>query len=150
MDISLNGNDTISLNGTLLTKFIDKDYGLLTFPNELFTMKVGKGNNAVISYNNMGRLGELTLRLLLASIDDAFLNSIQRQAIIDPPSFQLITGQIVKRTGDGTGAVSNVIYHLKGGVPTAIPESHSNSDGDEEQGVAIWKFKFVQGARQLM
>jgi hypothetical protein len=150
MDISLNGNDTISVNGFLLTKFVDKDYGLLTFPNELATFKVGKSANAVISFNNMGLLGELTLRVLLASVDDAFFNSLQRSFIQDPPSFVLLTGQIIKRSGDGAANVKNVIYNLTGGAPVMIPEEHSNADGDEEQGVAVWKFKFARGTRQLM
>jgi hypothetical protein len=151
MDISLNGNDTISLNGYLLTKFVDKDYGILTFPNELATYKIGKlGNTAIIAMAAMGLLGELTLRILLSSPDDAFINSIQRAFVSDPPSFELVTGQIVKRSGDGAGNVSNVIYYLEGGTPTNIPEAHSNADGDEEQGVTIWKFKFAKGSRQLL
>jgi hypothetical protein len=154
MDFSLNGSDTISLTyqgeTILLTQFADKDYGMLSFPNELATMKVGKSGNAVISFNNMGLMGELTLRLLVGNTQDAALNSIQRDFIGDAPSFQLVSGQIVKRSGDGAGNVNNVIYYLQGGVPTTIPEEHSSADGDEEQGIAVWKFKFAQGARQIM
>lgn len=154
MDISLNGSDTISLTiggvTTLLTKFADKDYGMLTFPNELASYKVGKSGNAVISFNNMGLMGEMTLRLLVASSDDALINSAQRAFIQDAPSFPLVSGQIVKRSGDGAGNVTNVIYYLQGGVPVTIPEEHSNADGDEEQGIVVWKFKFAQGARQIM
>lgn len=154
MDISLNGNDTISLtyqgNATLLTKFFDKDFGLLVAPNKLATVKVGKKGNAAVSVNYMGLLAELTLRLLVGSVDDALINSIQRTFIQDPPSFALLGGQIIKRTGDGQGNVQNIIHYLQGGVPDALPEEHSNADGDEEQAVAIWKFTFVSYQRQIM
>jgi hypothetical protein len=147
MDISLNGADVIILAGRNLTKFFDKDYGLLTFPNELANVKVGKSGNAVISLVNMGVMGELTLRILLGTSDDAFLNSLQRGFLIDPPSFELVDGSVIKRSGDGGGFVTDTVYSLEAGVPTTIPESHSNADGDEEQGVAVWKFKFARGAR---
>lgn len=150
MNYSLNGSDTITLNGTLLTKFFDKDYGLLTFPNEVANMKVGKSGNAVITKVSMGTLGELTLRILLGTSDDSTINSIQRAWLNDPASFVLASGQVVKRTGDGKGNIRNVVYSLYGGVPVMIPESHSNSDGDEEQGVAIWKLKFANGSRQML
>jgi hypothetical protein len=150
MDVSLNGNDTITINNRLLTKFVDKDYGLLAFPGELATIKVGKASNAVVSFVPGGQMGDLTLRLLLSSSDDAFFNSIQRAFIQDPPSFVLMGGQLVKRSGDGQGNQANAIYNLRGGVPSAIVEAHSNADGDEEQGVAVWKFKFIIASRQLM
>lgn len=149
-DISLNGNDTITINGYLYTKFADKDYGLLTFPEELAKFKVGKSGNATISFNNMGRLGELTLRLMVGTVDDALINSFQTAYMADPPSFSLLSGQVVKRTGDGRGNQRNVVYHLQGGLPVTIPEQHSNSDGDEEQGVVVWKIKFARGARQVL
>ena len=148
MDLSLNGNDVIILNGRLMTKFFDKDYGVLNFPNENANVKVGKNGNAVITLVNMGRLGELTLRILLGTTDDAFINSIQRAFQIDPPTFSTVTGQIVKRSGDGQGTPRDVVYDLLGGVPTTVPEAKSNSDGDEEQGVVIWKFKFARGSRR--
>lgn len=148
MNVSLCSSDTITINGQLLTKFFDKDYGLLTFPNENGQIKVGKNGNAVITYVNMGRLGELTLRVLLASTDDAFLNQIQRSWQNSQSGFILMTGQVVKVSGDGKGNISNVVYNLEGGIPTMIPESHSNADGDEEQGVVVWKFKFARGSRQ--
>ena len=150
MEISINGNDTITINGALLTKFADKDYGLLNFPDKLTTTTIGKSGNAVIAYTPKGKKCELTLRLLLATTDDATINSYLQQLSQDAPSFPLLTGQIVKRSGDGSGTVRNVIYKLEGGTPDQIPESHSNSDGDEEQGIAVWKFTFAKGSRQLM
>lgn len=150
MDISLNGNDTITIAGRLYTKFVDKDYGLITLPNEFATFKPGKNSNTVIAFTPMGLLGELTLRVLLASTDDATLNSFYRQFVTDAPTFALLSGQIIKRSGDGTGTVRNVIYNLTDGAPVAIPEGHSNADGDEEQGVAVWKLKFARVSRQLL
>jgi hypothetical protein len=149
MEISINGNDTIILNGTLLTDLGEGDVGVLTFPNELAQMKPGKNGNTVIAFSALGLMGELTLKLLRGSGNDAFINSIQRQFIIDPPSFVTVTAQLVKRLGDGQGNVGNDVYNLVGGVPTNIPEAKSNVEGDVEQGLVSWKFKFAQGSRQL-
>jgi hypothetical protein len=149
MEISLNGNDTIIINGTLLTDLGAGDVGVLTFPNESAQMKRGKNGNTVIAFSELGQMGELTLRLLRASGNDALINSIQRQFFQDAPSFQTITGQVVKRVGDGQGNVTNDIYNLSGGVPTMIPEAKSNVEGDIEQGETIWKLKFAKGSRQL-
>lgn len=149
-EYSLNGNDTITVASRLFTGFADKDYGKLTFPNETVNMKVGKGGNTVISVIPMGRLGELTLRLLLGNRDDAFINDLLQQWYFDPPSFVLFPAQVVKRSGSGTGQIRNVVYNLLGGVPAQIPEEASNADGDEEQGIAAWKIKFAYGSRQVL
>lgn len=147
MDFSLNGNDTITIAGVLITKFFDKDYGLASIPNELANMKIGKNGNAVVTFIPGGQMAELTLRILLASSDDLFMNSLQRSFINNPPGFILLNGQLVKQSGDGQGNIRNIVYGFEGGVPSHIPEARSNADGDEEQGVAVWKFKFARVSR---
>lgn len=158
MSLSLNGNDTIQINGRLLTQFFDKDYGVLTYPQELANFKVGKNQNTAICFLPGGLMADLTLRLLVGTYDDQFINAIQGNFIFDAPSFSTLYGQIVKRSGTGVGGipgtntatVRNIIYNLAGGVPVSIPDSHSNSDGDEEQAAAIWKFKFALAPRQII
>jgi hypothetical protein len=148
-DISLNGNDTILLNGTLLTDFADGDVGSLTFPNETAQFKPGKNGNTLIAFSALGQLTECTLRLIRGSNNDSYINSFQRLFFQDPPSFPLLTLQLVKRVGDGQGNVTNDTYLLTGGVPISIPEVKSNVEGETEQGVTIWKFKFAAGTRQI-
>lgn len=150
MDISINGSDTIQINGRLLTNFFDKDYGMLTFPNELANFKIGKDGNAAINFMPSGLVGELTLRILVGTYDDQFVNSIQLDFVNDAPSFILADGQVIKRSGRGDGSIRNVVYNLTGGVPIVIPEERSNADGDEEQAVAVWKFRFALASRQIL
>jgi len=147
--ISLSGNDTIILSGRQLTAFADGDIGTLTFPNETGVLKPGKNGNTLIAYSAMGNLVEGTLRILRGSADDAFINSLQILFFQDPPSFPLITLQLVKRIGDGQGNVKSDVYLCTGGVPTMIPEVKSNIEGETDQGVTIWKFKFAVGQRSI-
>ena len=149
MDISLNGNDTISINGILQTDLADGDVGTLTFPNEYVTMKQGKNNNTIIAFNAMGQLAELTLRLIRGSVNDQYVNAAYRQFVNSPATFQLLDASIVKLIGDGNGNITTDAYTLTGGVPMAVPEVKSNVEGDTDQGVTMWKIRFAMGTRQI-
>lgn len=149
MDISLNGNDTIVINGITQTDLADGDVGSLTFPNEYVTMKPGKNNNTIIAFNAMGQLAELTLRLIRGSINDQYINAQYRSFVNFPANYNLIEASIAKIIGDGNGNVTYDSYTLTGGVPMAIPEVKSNVEGDTDQGVTIWKIRFAMGTRQI-
>ena len=149
MEISLTGNDTITLNGILLTDLADGDVGHVTFPNEFVTMKPGKNNNTLIAFNAMGQLAELTLRIMRGSYNDQLINSEYRSFTNNPAGYNLINANIVKIIGDGQGNITTDTYSLLGGVPQAIPEVKSNVEGDTEQGVTIWKLRFALGTRQV-
>ena len=105
MDISLNGNDTISINGILQTDLADGDVGSLTFPNEFVTMKPGKNNNTIIAFNAMGQLAELTLRLIRGSVNDQYVNAAYRQFVNSPATFNLLEASVVKLIGDGLSLI---------------------------------------------
>jgi hypothetical protein len=149
MDISLNGNDTISINGILQTDLADGDVGSLTFPNEFVTMKPGKNNNTIIAFNAMGQLAELTIRLIRGSVNDQQVNSEYRSFVFNPAGYNLMEASIVKLIGDGNGNITTDSYILQGGVPMAVPEVKSNVEGDTDQGVTIWKIRFAMGTRQI-
>ena len=149
MDISLNGNDTIQVNGILQTDLADGDVGTLTFPNEFVTMKPGKNNNTIIAFNAMGQLAELTLRLIRGSFNDQQINLYYRQFVNDPAGFSLVEASIIKLIGDGNGNITTDSYTLTGGVPMMVPEVKSNVEGDTDQGVTIWKIRFAMGTRQI-
>jgi len=149
MEISLNGNDTITINGILQTDLADGDVGHVTFPNEFVTMKPGKNNNTLVSFNAMGQLAELTIRLMRGSVNDNQINALYRDFVNNPAGFTLINASIVKLIGNGQGAITTDSYNLVGGVPQAVPEVKSNVEGDTEQGVTMWKLRFALGTRQV-
>ena len=149
MDISLNGNDTISINGILQTDLADGDVGHITFPNEFVTMKPGKNNNTLIAFNAMGQLAELTLRFIRGSVNDQQIYELYRSFVFSPATFNLVEASIVKVIGDGNGNITTDAYTLTGGVPMSVPEVKSNVEGDTEQGVTIWKLRFAMGTRQI-
>ena len=76
--VSLTGNDTVIVNGTILTSFAEGDTAAITFPNKLVEAKVGKNGNSIFAFNASGQMAEGTLRIIRGSADDKFLNSLQK------------------------------------------------------------------------
>lgn len=144
---SVTGDDTIQIAGRVLTNFGDGDVGKVSFPNEKVGVKTGKGGNSVFAANAMGQLAEVILRVLRGSPDDTFLNSLLVLQDSDLPSFPLMDGYVVKRIGDGQGNVANDTTFLKGGVFTKNVETDSNVEGQTDQALAIYNFKFANSER---
>lgn len=144
---SLTGNDTFVLNGRVLTNFADADNATATFPNDIANVKTGKNGNAIFAENKMGLQCETILRIIRGSPDDIFLNGILATQLADFAAFVLMTGQFIKRIGDGIGDVANDTYLLAGGVFVKQPEAKSNAEGDTEQSLTIWHLKFSNVSR---
>ena len=144
---SLTGNDTFVLNGRVLTNFADADNGTVSFPNDIAAVKTGKNGNAIFAENKMGLQAETTLRLIRGAADDVYLNDLLAQQLQDFAAFVLMTGQFVKRVGDGQGNIQNDTYLLAGGVFVKQPEAKSNAEGDTEQSLTIWHLKFSNVGR---
>lgn len=147
--VSLTGNDTVIINGTILSAFAEGDTASFTFPNKLVEAKVGKNGNAIYAFNAQGQMSEATLRIIRGSADDKFLNSLQKSYLNDPAGFVLLTGEFIKRAGDGKGNVTNDVYVFGGGILPNLPEAKENVAGETEQSVSIWKVTFVNTERSL-
>lgn len=147
--VSLTGNDTFKLRDRVFADFADADYASLTFPNDIAALKTGKDGNTVYALNETGRQAELTIRVLLGSSDDKFLQNILAEQRNDFSRFVLLEGELVKRVGDGQGNITNVTYLLTGGVFTKNVEVKSNSDGDTEQSLSIYTIAFGNNTRTL-
>jgi hypothetical protein len=153
--LSLTGNDTISLDlagdGSLtpLVNLGDGDVGSLTHPNSLTELKKGKNGNTIIALNETGDTAELVIRVLRASPDDKSLNSRLTTMKQDFASFVTMSGEIVKRIGDGAGNVSNDIYSLSAGSFSKRVEATSNVEGDTEQALAIYTIIFANSSRRI-
>ena len=94
--VSLTGQDTIQIDTRVLNDFADQDIGLLTFPNDMAAVKSSKNGNMIFAFNETGKQCELTVRLLVGSSDDKYLNSRMQEMKADFSSFLLMTGVFMK------------------------------------------------------
>jgi hypothetical protein len=144
---SLTGNDSIVINDRALVDFADGDAIALTYPNEIADLKTGKNKNGIYADNQSGFISEVTMRILIGSSDDKWLQARITTQEADFPSTVLMNGQFVKRVGDGAGNITRVTYKLRGGIFTKRVEAKSNTEADTEQSVAIYTAKFRDGSR---
>jgi len=146
---ALTGGDVIKLDDRILIDLIDGDTILLEYPADVGALKTGKDGNSIFAFNATGLNVNVTVRLVLGSADDKYLQSRLAEWIKDPSGFTLFTGQFIKRTGDGSGNITNNIYNLTGGIFTKIPAAKTNVEGDTEQSVVIYNLSFSNGIRQI-
>ncbi len=147
---SLTGKDTTQINGRVLNAFGDGDCTVLNFPNEIVKMKIGKNGNTIYALDNTGLECDVEVRILRGSADDKFLQGLLDAYKRDPASFLLMTGQFVKRVGDGKGNISRDVYTMSGGIITKFVESKDNAEGDTEQAISKYSMKFSNANRGLM
>lgn len=141
-------NDIIEFDGKLLTNLADGDCATITYPNELHGMKTGKGGNTVGAHNEMGREAELVIRVIKGSPDDKRLNSklIAWKERDDDftPSKAVFTKVIVV-----DGGITNEVTTLKFGLPVKCVETKENVEGDTEQCISAYQFRFGDSSRAL-
>ena len=147
--VALSGQDTIILNNQVLTGLADGNFVELTFPNDIANVKTGKNGNSIYGFNESGKQCEVKIRTLRASNDDKFLNNLLTQQQLNFAGTVLLTGQFIKKIGDGTGNITSDTYIMSGGVFTKIPEAKSNAEGETEQSLAIYTIKFTNAPRVL-
>ena len=147
--VSLSGNDTVVIGNRVFTDVADGDYFTFTFPNELAAVKTGKNGNSIFALNATGRQAEATLRLIRGSNDDKYIGAILQQQLNDFAGFELLTGTFVKRAGDGQGNVTNDTYNMAGGMFSHQVDAKSNAEGDTDQSVSVYRFRFSNGERAI-
>jgi len=146
---ALTGADTIKIDDRIIADLIDLDTVLLEYPNELANVKTGKDGNSIFAFNATGRNVNVTMRVVMGSADDKWLNSRLQEWIKDASTFVLMTGQFIKNTGDGSGNLSKNTYNLSGGVFLKIPGAKTNVEGDTEQSVVVYNLRFSNGGRAI-
>lgn len=147
--VALSGQDTIILNNQVLTGLADGNFVELTFPNDIANVKTGKNGNSIYGFNESGKQCEAKIRVLRGSSDDKFLNNLLTQQQLNFAGTVLLTGQFIKKIGDGAGNITSDTYIMSGGVFTKIPEAKSNAEGETEQSLAIYTIKFTNAPRVL-
>lgn len=149
LTVALSGDDTLQINNQVISTMANQDPAHLTFPNEQATVEQGKNGTTIYAQNNMGFIADLSVRLLLAGVDDKYLNSLLQQQITAFSDFGLMTAVFTKRVGDGKGNVNSVIYQLSGGIFTKGIETRTSARGDVEQSVAVWPIRFGNWVRLI-
>lgn len=147
--VAMSGNDTLLINGYLLTSEADGNIIELTYPNEIAQVKVGKNGNTIYGLNETGRQCEVKCRVIRHSADDKFLQALINLQLANFAGFPLMTAEFVKVIGDGKGNLGFDIYILQGGIFQKQIEGKSNVEGDTEQSVAIYMMKFALSPRAL-
>lgn len=146
---TLTGKDTIIINDRTIIDVADGDVVNIDYPNELVGIKTGKNGNAIYNLNETGKQTDVTLRILRGSADDKFFNSLKLSMERDLASFTLLTGQFIKRIGDGQGNITREIYNLEGGVFSQSSSVKENVEGDTEAAVVIYNLKFSNAPKSL-
>lgn len=146
---SLTGADNLVLAGIPMVDVADGDWFTITFPNMLAEVKTGKNGNSIFASNAMGQQAEATLRLLRGSANDRSMDALLQQQLQDFSSFVTISGSFAKRIGDGQGGITPDQYLVRGGIFQQEVDVKSNAEGDTEQSVSVYRFKFANVQRAL-
>lgn len=147
--VSLTGADVIMVDGRVLADLADQDAVVIAYPNDLAAVKASKNGNTIYAFNETGRLVDCTIRVLLGSADDKYLNSRMQEMKNAFSDFILLTGAFTKRVGDGKGNISSAVYQLSGGIFKKQIEAKTSAEGDAEQSVAIYMVSFGNGNRSI-
>lgn len=146
---SITGQDALTLFDRNIIDIADNDGFMITFPNDLVNISTGKNGNTLYAKNEQGSNADVTLRIIIGSADDRFLQGKISEAEADFASQVLASGQATKRVGKGDGTVSRTVYTLEGGVFLKRIDAKENLSGDTEQSVAIYNMRFARVRRSI-
>jgi hypothetical protein len=147
--VALTGQDTVVINGRVLNDLADANVAELTYPNDIAAVKTGKNGNSLYALNEGGRQADFKLRVVRGSDDDKFLLNLLNNQRNNFVGFVLMTGQFVKKLGDGTGSLTSDVYDVSGGIFKKNVPGTQNVEGDTNQAVADYEMVFSNGPRAL-
>lgn len=147
--IAMSGNDTLTINNRVIVDAATDDWAELTYSDDIANLKTGKNGNSIYGLNETGKQAELKLKVLRGSSDDIFLNGLLSQQQLSFETFPLMTAELIKKLGDGAGAVKNDTYVLSGGVFSRQVDAKSNVSGDTDQSTSMYTFKFANSPRAI-
>ena len=147
--VAMSGSDTINIQNHVFNDLADGNCVELTFPNDIASVKTGKNGNSIYGLNESGKQCEVKLRVVRGSADDKFLNNLLVQQQANFAGFVLLSGQFIKKLGDGQGNILSDTYIMGGGIFTKQVEGKTNVEGEVEQSIAIYTLKFSNAPRAL-
>lgn len=145
----MSGSDTLVINNRVLSDLADQNVAELTFPNDIANVKTGKNGNSIYSLNESGKQADLVIRVIRGSADDKFLNNLLVQQQANFAGFILMTGEFIKKIGDGKGNIAGDTYITSGGIFSKAVGAKSNVEGDSEQSVSIYNIRFANSPRAI-
>jgi hypothetical protein len=142
------GQDIIKFDDRILRDFANGDVAIITYPNELHGMVDGKDGNAMAAHNEQGNIAELQLRVIKGSPDDKYLNSKVIAWKNHSSSFSPSNAELTKAIMVDNG-LTNEITTLNFVIPSNNVETKTNTDGDTEQVVSVYRFRAGRSQRAL-
>ena len=146
---SITGQDTLTIDGVPINDWFDANCGEYTYSGEIAKMKKGKNGNTIVAMDETGNVMDIKIRLLASSTDDARFQEKLTGFVQNPTGFVGMSGTLVKRYGDGTGNAKKITYVLSFGIFSKNIDATTNSEGDANQGVAIYVLKFGTANRVI-
>lgn len=150
--VSLTGSDTIQIDDRVLADLADGDAVHITYPNDVAVVKSSKNGNLIFAFNQTGVQVEVSLRVLLGSADDKYLNSRFQEMKNQFSDFILLTGNFSKRVGNGKGGATGIataVYQMSGGIFKKGIEAKTSAEGDTEQSVAVYTITYGNNDRSI-
>ena len=147
--ITIGGDDTVQFDGMPLSTLADKDPCVIEFPNELFTMVVGKNGNILVSQNNNGALANIALRLAMGGGDDVTLNSYLAEQVADLAKGGAHTIIVTQNFGGSPNGPVAAIYTLNTVFFTKGVVQRIAAEGDIESVVALYNLRAGSWTRDL-
>ena len=145
---SLAQSDTLRINNQVISTFANEECGKLEFPNELIMVDVDKQGNGLLAINQKGLIADLDIRIVMAALDDQYLNSLLAQQTGGAPT--IISGVFTKNFANQAGVITSVQIQLNGGAfLRGIPMMISAS-GTIEQTISVYKLRFANWARNIL
>lgn len=141
-------DSTLIINERIISELANSTSVDLTPPSELVQMNIGKNGHILVGENAQGKMTDLKIRIVLGGSDDKFLNSLLTQANQRLSTFVPLTCKVshIVRNAEEV----NLVQHILGeGVFAQLIPASMNAEGDTEQAVAVYSFKFGRYRRVI-
>lgn len=146
---ALSGSDTAIINDRVLSDFADGDCVMVEPQGEIAKVKKGKNGNAIFALDESGTMAKTTYRIVRGSPDDKFLLDLLTQQQANFAGFPLMSGEFVKKIGDGKGNIAGDTYISSGGIFLKLVPAKSNVEGDTAQSLAIYEVMYAKLVRVI-
>lgn len=148
-DVAMTGSDTVTLNGRNITGLATGDCAVMTFPNNIASVKTGKNGNSIYALNQTGFICEFILRMIRGCADDQYLQSLFAEQVANFAGFALMYGNFIKKIGDGQGNITSDTYSQSGGIFVKCIPAKTNVDGEPEQSISEYTIHFSNAPRSI-
>ena len=132
-----------------LTDFGDGTVASVVAPNGSSNTTTGWNGNSLGAHNEPGRQREATIRLVKASGDDKRLNENYNLWKNRDSRFKPLSMRFTKNVGHSDGTITSDTLECYFGLPVDLPEQKNDTNGDTEQVVSQYMWRFGNSERSL-